>query len=124
MTEENHGWGFDRPLLIKATAAAVWPHIGEARRLSRWWCPPPTALVCDPPRRLVIQRSTNGRFGHSDQVDIFLDDLGSRTRVQLNHSFDDIPAQRRGEAHDFYADGWTFSLGLLNAEVVRSVRGA
>lgn len=142
------GWGIEKMLLIRASVAEVWPHLRDARLLSRWWCPPPTVQISfdphrgavyseryddgthsyaiggdivefDPPSRLTIRRKTNGRFGHCDQVSIELDDRDSRTLVRLRHSFPDIAAHRRGEAYDFYADGWDFSLSLLRAEVAR-----
>ncbi|WP_210604791.1 SRPBCC family protein [Brevibacterium oceani] len=144
-------WAIERSVLINAPVAEVWPHIREARLLSRWWCPPPTVQITfdphpgavyseryddgthsyaidgdilefDPPRRLTIRRTTNGRFGDSDQVSINLGERDSRTLIRLRHSFPDLPARRRGEAYDFYADGWDFSLSLLSAEVTRSLR--
>lgn len=144
-------WGIEKTVLIRASVTEVWPHIRDARLLSRWWCPPPTVRITfdphpgaayseryddgthsyaidgdilefDPPRGVTIRRKTNGRFGDSDQVSINLGDQDSRTRVRLLHSFPDLPTHRRGEAYDFYADGWDFSLSLLSAEVTRSLR--
>lgn len=145
------GWGIEKTVLIRASVAEVWPHIRDARLLSRWWCPPPTVQISfdphpgaayseryddgthsysiggdivefEPPRRLLIQRKTNGRFGDCDQVSIELDDRGSPALVRLRHLFEDLPTHRRGEAYDFYADGWDFSLGLLSTEVCAAVR--
>lgn len=152
MTDDD-AWGIEKSVLIKAPVVEVWPHIREADLLSRWWCPPPTVRIafdphrgaayseryddgahsyevfgdiveCDPPRRLTIRRKTNGRFGHRDQVDISLGDRGSQTLVRLNQLFPDLPTHRRGEAYDFYADGWEFSLKLLTAQVARSTDAA
>ncbi|WP_166970162.1 SRPBCC family protein [Brevibacterium atlanticum] len=151
MTDDGKVWGIEKTVQINAPVTEVWPHIRDARLLSRWWCPPPTVritfdpclgaayseryddgthsyaidgdiLEVDPPRGLTIRRTTNGRFGDSDQVSINLGDRDSQTLVRLHHSFPDIPARRRGEAYDFYVDGWDFSLNLLSAEVARSLR--
>jgi uncharacterized protein YndB with AHSA1/START domain len=153
MTDGSEAWGIERTVLIRTSVAEVWRHIGDARLLSRWWCPPPTVQIAfdphpgaayseryddgahsyaivgdivefDPPRRLTIRRKTNGRFGDCDQVSIDLDDRGSQTLVRLRHSFADLPTRRRGEAHDFYADGWDFSLSLLVAEICSAGRQA
>lgn len=151
MTDDSEAWSIEKTMLIRASVAEVWPYLCEAKLLSRWWCPPPTVqitfdshpgavyseryddgthsyaidgdiLELAPPRVLTIRRTTNGRFGDFDQVSINLGDRDSQTLVRLRHSFPDLPAHRRGEAYDFYADGWDFSLNLLSTEVARSLR--
>lgn len=149
MADKFPDWGFDRSLVIKAPAAQVWPHVADPIRLSRWWCPPPTVqidfeprvgspyeehysdrayeyvlageiTVFDERRCIAILRWTNGRFGRSDSVEITLQPHGEETRVTIVHCFDDIPIERRGEARDFFADGWDFSLELLRRNIIRT----
>ena len=153
MADIGGEWGFEKSLLIKASVETVWPHIGDSVRLSRWWCPPPTVRITfapvegapfreqykdasyeymltgevtayEEPRLLAIRRVTSGRFGPADCVTIVLTPRGGQTAVTIAHSFEEILPERRGEARDFYADGWAFSLSLLEAEVSRFVRDA
>ncbi|GAA1536990.1 SRPBCC domain-containing protein [Brevibacterium picturae] len=149
MADKNPDWGFDRSLVIKAPAVQVWPHVADPIRLSRWWCPPPTVQIDFEPRVdspyeehyrddsheyvltgeitvfderccIAILRRTNGRFGRSDSVEITLQPHGEDTKVVIVHRFDDIPFERRGEARDFFADGWDFSLELLRRNILRT----
>ncbi|MDN5552114.1 MAG: hypothetical protein L0G54_15480, partial [Brevibacterium sp.] len=53
---------------------------------------------------LAIQRHTSGRFGLMDRVEIVLMPDGPRTDIHLTHSFGELTAERRREAHDFFAD--------------------
>ena len=142
-------WSFARSLVIKAAIAEVWEHVADPARLSRWWCPPPTVQIdfeprvgspyeeryeddsyeyvltggitaVDEMRGLVIRRRTNGRFGPTDRVAITLEPHGRDTKVTITHTFEDIPIDRRGEARDFFSDGWDFSLELLRRNVLDS----
>ena len=142
-------WSFARSLVIKAAIAEVWEHLADPARLSRWWCPPPTVQIdfepragshyeerynddsydyvltgeitaVDEMRHLVIRRRTNGRFGPTDRIEIVLEPHGRDTKVTITHTFVDIPVDRRGEARDFFSDGWDFSLELLRRNVLNS----
>lgn len=55
----------------------------------------------------------------ADSVEITLPPHGGDGRVTIVHCFDDIPIERRGEARDFFADGWDFSLELLRRNILR-----
>ncbi|WP_240372793.1 SRPBCC family protein [Brevibacterium zhoupengii] len=143
----NPVWGFARSLVIKAAVSKVWGHVADPARLSRWWCPPPTVQIDFEPRvgspyeeryeddsydyvltgeitaveelrRLVIRRRTNGRFGPIDRVEIVLEPHSRDTKVTITHTFEDIPIDRRGEARDFFSDGWDFSLELLRRTIL------
>lgn len=120
----------------------MWPYVGDAARLSLWWCPPPTVHIqfdpyvgssyeeryrdstyayelsgsvvgYEPPHRLAIQRLTGGRFGPTDLVEITLLAGDDGARVNLTHSFGPLTEEQRHQAHDFFADGWSDSLGNL-----------
>jgi uncharacterized protein YndB with AHSA1/START domain len=141
-------WRIRRELTIAAPPEAVWPWVARPELVSRWWCPPPavtirfeprvnsrfeehyrdgertydlvgTVAAYDPARRLAIRRDTGGRLGPADLIDITLNGDAAQTTVAIEHSFVDLPIERRGEAHDLYADGWSSSLALIG-ELVRA----
>jgi aminodeoxyfutalosine deaminase len=138
------GWRIRRELTIAAAPQVVWRCVAEPELISRWWCPSPAVTIRFEPRvggrfeehyrddersyrvagtvqalvpaqRVAVRRETAGRLGPADLIDITLSGDGEHTTVAIEHSFEDLPAARREEAHELYANGWSHSLGLLSA---------
>jgi aminodeoxyfutalosine deaminase len=135
-------WRIRRQVTVEAPPERVWRYVATPEWTSRWWCPPPSVTIGFEPRkggryeeryrddgyayqvsgtvqayvpaqRLAVRRETSGRFGPADLVEITLSGDGAGTTVMLDHSFEQLPAERRGEAYQFFADGWSHSLQLL-----------
>ncbi|GAB3250366.1 SRPBCC family protein [Arthrobacter pigmenti] len=135
-------WSIQCSLKITAGVEAVWRYLGDAGQLSLWWCPPPTVCIqfepyvgsiyeeryrdaayayvvsgavigYEPPYRLAVKRHISGRFGTMDRIDIVLAPDGDQTAINLTHYFGELSNDLRQEAYDFFADGWSDSLGQL-----------
>jgi uncharacterized protein YndB with AHSA1/START domain/ribosomal protein S18 acetylase RimI-like enzyme len=135
-------WSIRREVSVDAPATVVWRCVGDPERVSRWWCPPPTVridfdaaegaryreryddgeyryelagriLAYDPPRWLAVRRETPDSAAPADRIDITLTDDGERTRVVLEHAFEDLAPDRRDEMRDVFAAGWEWSLDQL-----------
>lgn len=142
-------WSIQRSLAVPADVGAVWRHVGDPEEVSLWWCPPPTVRIqfepyvgstyeeryrdatyaydvfgavvgYERPYRLAIQRDTSGRFGLMDRVEIVLMPDDHQTSINLTHSFGELTEERRREAYDFFADGWSASLKHLRQRVTDS----
>lgn len=136
------GWAIRREIAIEAPVDAVWAWVGTPERISRWWCPPPTVrLVFEPRaggrfeehyddgshsyrvkgtvvafvpgRRLAIRRLTPGSPSPADRIEIALLEEGGRTKVVLEHSFENLPERRRKDMEGFYGEPWSDSLRRL-----------
>lgn len=145
-------WSIRREVWVGAPVDAVWAYLGTAEQLSRWWCPPPsvrlafepraggrfeehyddgrfayhvegTVTVYEPPRRLAIRRLTPGSPAPSDVIELTLIEEGSRTRVVLEHCFEDLPVDRRKDMEDYFADAWSEALRALRRLAVEAPGG-
>lgn len=137
-------WHIRREIVIDTPIANVWQHVVVPERISRWWCAgEPVRLVfephenghfeehyddgsfaydltgrivaVDPPHRLAIRRRTDDAPAPADRVDISLHETDGRTRVLLTHTFESLPADRRGEMEGYFADGWSSALEALRS---------
>jgi uncharacterized protein YndB with AHSA1/START domain len=134
-------WSIRTERSLAAPAEVVWRCVGTPELISRWWCPPPTVridldpvtrvfreryddgelryavvgsvVVYEPPSRLTVRRETPASAAPADRIAITLIPTVEGTQVLLEHSFEELPVDRRDEMVDFYADGWQQALSGL-----------
>lgn len=135
-------WTIRRQRQVEASVKELWPWVADPERISRWWCPPPTVtlhfeqrsggrfeeryrdealsyevsgqvLEWSPPHRVSFQRHTPEGPASSDVITVTLQPEGDRTWVVLEHSFPELPEERRRAVTEFYAGPWDEALELL-----------
>jgi uncharacterized protein YndB with AHSA1/START domain len=139
-------WSIRREIVIDAPIDVVWEFVATPEQISRWWCAGlPVELVFEqregshfeehyddgelaydiegtvwafkPAERLAIRRMTEGSAAPADLVDITLSKKDEGTRVVLDHSFENLPEDRRQDMEEFFAGGWTAALQTLREAV-------
>ncbi len=128
---------------VAASPEVVWRCVSTPELISRWWCPPPTVRIdldpatgvfreryddgetryevvgsvidYEPPSQLTVRRETPGSATSADRIAITVTPMADASHVLLEHSFEDLPVDRRDEMVAFYADGWHQALAGLAA---------
>jgi uncharacterized protein YndB with AHSA1/START domain len=136
-------WSIRQELSIESPIDTVWAYIGLPGQYQRWCAPgaPECVITFDPLpggayreqyidvdlhydldgtviafvplQRMAFRRRTGGSLAPADLIDITLTPHGDRTMVTVDHSFEELPANRRQDAEVCYAAGWGEALRVL-----------
>ena len=135
-------WAIRQEIAIAAGQDAVWRCVADPERLSRWYCAGGPVKVrfeprkgsrfeehyddgehaydiegviwsFDQPRRLLIRREAVDPSVSADFIDIRLDEQNQKTRVVIEHSFENLAPRKREAMEEFYSDGWAAALRTL-----------
>jgi uncharacterized protein YndB with AHSA1/START domain len=135
-------WSIDRETEIEAPIHSMWEFVAAPARVSRWWCAggpvkvrfearegghfeehyddcgyaydiEGTVWAFEIPRRIAFRRVTKGTSVRADLIKITLSEYDGKTKVVLDHSFENLPENLQESMEEFYADGWSTALRTL-----------